>query len=286
MPLLRPLGSQMLTTYRNWGTNPAVTAGVTVTPGASNVKGSWAIMATGANLNFEVCMIEVWFHTITGTLDRQIAIDIGVDPAGGTSYTTVIANIIAGNMPGGPGGIGGGTRFLFPIRVPSGSQVAIRASNSNATAGTFIAACRFVGVTSRPEMALCGQYAETIGTVSGSAGVTFTPGNAADGTWASLGTTTQPLWWWQLAYSVADGTMSAQYTYIDLAFGDASNKHIIKTLFTGNTSAEVTADLAMSNMMYHQCYCPVPANTNMYVRGRCSTTPDSGYNAVAIGIGG
>jgi hypothetical protein len=48
---------------------------------------------------------------------------------------------------------------------------------------------KFWGDPSNPECVPVGQYSETIGTISGSAGVVFTPGNAADGAWTSLGTT-------------------------------------------------------------------------------------------------
>ena len=130
-----------------------------------------------------------------------------------------------------------------------------------------------------------GQYAETIG-VSGSNGTAFTPGNAADGAWASLGTTTRECWWWQLAYQISNGTITSEYTYIELAYGDASNKVVImRHMHAANTSEGIGTPLN-ENLIAHAAYCRVPAGSNLYARGRCNNAPDTGYQAAAIGIGG
>ena len=39
-----------------------------------------------------------------------------------------------------------------------------------------------------------------------------TPGNAADGTWTSLGTTSRDLWWWQVGYQIDNTVVTAEYT--------------------------------------------------------------------------
>lgn len=145
---------------------------------------------------------------------------------------------------------------------------------------------RFYGQPDHPENVPVSQYSETLGTITNSQGVSFTPGNAADGTWVSLGTTTLAMWWWQIGYQVSNSVITTERTYIEIAYGDATNKHLImRLLHIGNTNEEITSTLN-ENLMPWACYCPVPAGTNIYIRGRCENAPDTGYNGVAIGIGG
>lgn len=285
MPIGAPGASEFSFTYDNWGTNPASTAGTAVTPGASNVEGSWTQIASSANIAQDVYGLYMQVHAgATSAQQKDHLIDVGVDPAGGTSYTAVISNIVCGASPALTAA--GAREFFFPFWIKAGSSVAVRAQGNNATAGTVRVAARFYGKPSAPEAFPVGKYSETIGTITNSAGQSFTPGNAADGSWTSLGSTTKDLWWWQLGYGISNATITAEYTYIELAYGDGSNKHTIFKVMHGGTTGE-TAGLAMqTGMVWFAAYAPVPAGTTIYVRGRCNNAPDTGYHAVAIGIGG
>jgi hypothetical protein len=177
-----------------------------------------------------------------------------------------------------------GQRFFFPYYLKAGTAIAARAQCSQASI-TMRVAIRVIGQPSNPAAVPVGQFSETIGTITNSQGVSFTPGTSADGSWTSLGTTAKAMWWWQIAYSIANGTITAEQTHIELAHGDGSNKHIIVKLTHAGTTAEVCADLMGGNHSL-SCFRPVPAGATLYVRGRCNGAPDTGYNAVAIGIGG
>ena len=270
--------------YDNWGTNPSATIGTSVTPGATNAEGAWTSVATGANLSTDICGFQVWVGGGNSTGNQKDhLLDIGVDPAGGTSYTPIISDIVCGQS----GALTqGGNPFFFPFSIKAGSQVAVRVQGSSGTAGTVRVPMRFYG---RPNDMLrlpCGSFSETIGTITSSGGVSFTPGNAADGAWVSLGTTSKPLWWWQLGVQCSNGTITAQYTYAELAWGDSTNKHtILKTVMNFPGTAEI-CNLSPNELSPYEAYCPVPAGATIYVRGRCNTSPVAGYNAVAIGVGG
>ncbi len=273
--------------FRNWPANPAFVSAVTinVTPGASNVEGSWVQAASAANLSQD----SYWMHFIvydgnTNAAQKDHLLDIGVDPAGGTSYSPIISNIVCGCTGGGQNT--GGKQFLFPFFIKAGSSVAVRIQGSNATAGTVKLAAVFYGQPSRPEYIPVGSFSETIGTITSSQGVGFTPGNAADGTWQLLGATVKAMWWWQLGWQVSNATQSAHHTYIELAHGDATNKHVIMKTLVHPATTEQQNDSTKSNLHFTEAYCPVAAGTNIYVRGRNSAAPVAGYNAVAIGIGG
>lgn len=277
--------SSFLWTYDNYGANPSVTTGTSVTPGATNAEGTYTQIASGANIANDVYWVSLRV-TDGGTSvnAKNHLLDVGVDNAGGTSYTTVINNMVCGTTAA-INASGGGAQFLFPLYIKAGSSVAVRVQGSNGTAGTVRVTAKFWGYPSNPELALMSQYNETIGTITNSDGPTFTLGNAADGTWVSLGTTSQPLWWWQLGVQVDDSTMTALQFYADLAYGDATNKVIIQRSMYASTGVETLGACIAANLNFLECYAPVPTGANIYVRGRASTTPDSNYNAVAIGFG-
>ena len=271
--------------FSNWDANPSGTPGSLVTAGASpNTESATPlVLATGAQLTTDIYATELHVLAANGTGDRQILMDFGWDPAGGTSYTWVVNNIVVGNA--GLATNGGGFKFVLPLYIPSGSQVAVRIQSSQASIAVDVCAV-FHGQPSNPEAVPVGSFSETIGTITNSNGPSFTPGNAADGAYADLGVTAKDMWWWQLAYSIANGTITAEQTYIELAWGDASNKSLIHRLMHVGTTAETCTTVLNSNTNMWAAYCPVPAGHNLYVRGRCVNAPDTGYNAVAIGIGG
>lgn len=273
-------------TYDNWGANPATTIGTAVTPGASNALGSWTQIASAANIAQDVHGFYVQFHG--GATSAQIKnhlVDIGVDPAGGTSYTAIISDF---NISESPSLTAAGAReHFFPFFIKSGSSVAARVRGSNGTAGTVRVAARFYGQRSVPEVFPRGAYADTFGAVTASSrGTTITPGNAADGSWLDLGATTRHLWWWQLGYGIDNATITSEFTYFELALGDASNKRTVFKVMGSGTTGETVGLAAQTQLLWHAAYNPAPAGVNVYVRARCQNAPDTGYHVNVLGIGG
>lgn len=286
MSLAIPRLSMAGWTYDNYGANPSSTPGTTLTPGNSNADSSWVQIASSANIANNVYGIKLILSTMAthAAANHQVLLDIGVDPAGGTAYVDTISDILCGQITVN---FAGAKQKFFPIYIPAGSSVAVRARSSNATAVSLRVSAKFFGMTSGPHSFPYGQISETLGAIpASSTGTSFTPGNAADGTWVSLGTTTNQLWWWQLCYSISNGTITAERTYIDLSYGDASNKILMKRIVALGNTNEYQDECIGANLDFYECYFPVPAGANIYVRGRCENAPDSGYNAVAIGIGG
>ena len=269
----------------NWNYSssaPATSYGVSVIPGASNVEGAWTQIASAAQITDAVWEFELYVGGgNTTTESKEHLLDVGVDPAGGAAYSAVISNLACGQAAALT--TGGGRRWRFPLEILSGSSVAVRIQGANATAGTVRVAGIFYGRPSAPELIKCGSFAETIGAITNSSGVSFTPGNGADGAWTLLGVTTNHLWWWQIGVQCDNAAVAANIaTSIDLAYGDATNKTIIiEDLVTLQTTAELFHSPQAQN-----CNCSVPAGTNIYIRSRASGAPDTGWNAVAVGIGG
>lgn len=257
----------------------SLTPGTSVTPGATNAEGTATAIATGANIANDVHRVVLWITGgATASGAKEHLLDIGFDPAGGASYTYIMSNLVCGASAAA---VAGGRWYEFPLYIPAGSQVAARIQGSNGTAGTVRVAAWFYGRPSRPEMVRSGRYTETIGTITNSSGVTFTPGNAADGTFASLGTTTKELWAFQIGASINNATMSAHATNVDLAYGDGTNFEMIIEDYNMQmtTSEAITSQLVTG-------YKAVPAGSTIYIRGNNSAAPVSGYNAVAVGVGG
>ncbi len=273
-------------TYDNWGANPSSTFGTSVVPGASNAEGSWTEVASSANIaaNCYWLTFRVYGGATASNIKSHL-LDIGVDPAGGTSYTAVISNLVVGASSGIAGN--GNREFLFPLFIKAGSSVAVRIQGSNATAGTVYVPMTFFGSPSHPEVVPVGMFSESLGTITNSNGQSLTPGDAADGSWIDLGATSKAMWWWQLGYQINNGTITADYTYIEVAFGDASNKiSIFKIFHIGTAAADSCGVAAQNNMLACAAYKPVPAGAHIYVRGRCNSAPDTGYNVNVVGIGG
>jgi len=272
-------------TYDNWGTNPSASIGTSVVPGASNAEGSWTQIASSANIAQDVYWVYLQIHSgaTSGQAKNQL-LDIGIDPAGGTSYTPFFENLVVGASPSIT--TSGAREHVFPISIKAGSSVAVRIQGSNATAGTVRVVARFYGQPTRPELVPRGYFAQTFGTITNSNGQSITPGNAADGAWADLGAVTTPLWWFQLGYQIDNATITAEYTYLEVAWGDGTNKHTMFKVMHGGTTAEVCGLAAQTQMLACAAYKPVPAGANIYVRGRCNNAPDTGYNVTVVGIGG
>ena len=270
----------------NWGVNPSATPGTLVTPGASNAWGSITSILSALANEAHALNLRIMGGATTTAAKPQV-MEVYYDPAGGTSWTQLL-------IPAFPMGAsalitqaGSGYSFLFPIRIPAGASVGVRIKGANATAGTVSVSAKVYGKPSSPENAMVGSYAEVVGTITNALGVTFTPGNAADGSWVDLGATVKDLWWWQIAYQINGSTITAEYTYIDIAFGDASNKHVIARIMHAGTTGESCGTPMEDNMSGQwECYQPVKAGDHIYIRGRCLNAPDTGYNGAAIGVGG
>lgn len=272
-------------TYDNWGANPASTIGTSVTPGSSNAEGSWTQIASSANIARDCYWVYFQVHSgATAATSKQHLLDLGIDPAGGTSYSAFFENLAVGCAP--TLAQAGNREFLFPIFIKAGSSVAVRIQGNQATAGTVRVAARFYGSPGRPEISPLGMFSQTFGTITNSSGSTVTPGNAADGSWVDLGSVTKPLWWWQLGYQIDNGTITAEYTYLELAAGDVTNKDTIFKIMHGGTTSETCGLAAQTSLLFPAAYQPVPAGSNIYVRARCNNAPDTGYNVTVVGVGG
>lgn len=273
--------------YNNWGTTGS-NIGTVVTVGINNNEGSWTQVAAAANITQNIYDWRFWTHTgSAAATNRNMLLDIGIDTAGGTNYTAIVTNLAMG---GTNGSSNSGRRFRFPRYIPAGSSIAARIQCADSVLGNspriiFDA----IGGANPAAGVPYGTFTETVGTITNSAGVSFTPGDGAWGSYVELGTTASDLWHFQLGVQNSETVVTGGNYYFQLAWspaGNDSNKQIINgTAYVFMTASEAWQDSTDTNS--EAPYYPVVAGSKLWVRGAASTAATTaGFNAVAIGTGG
>lgn len=270
------------------GTRPAANMGITITPAQNSKAGSYSEYVDGALVINDVYGIKINFNTN----DRSNAVgntlvDIGVDVTAGTSYTVLIPDLLATHAA--PYNIGGGGFwYYFPIFIPAGTSIAARASVDNATVGSLRSQIYLYGKPRYPEQVRCGRYVEALGEVTAtSEGTVVTAGQAAEGTYTSMGTLTRDSWWYQMGFGSSDSSLTSGNIYDwDVAVGDASNKRLVSTEPLGRTIITGAAEQVTHINSMENASMLGKAGQTVYIRGQCSGTPDTDTTCVVYALGG
>lgn len=273
--------------FHGWITNqsgaPGGALGTAVVPGLVGVYGTYTqILAATA---YETCLVMLHIHDgAVSAASRNMLINIGVDEAGGTAYVAKIPHLLS-SAASPYMTTGAGIFYVFPLYIPSGATVAAQATVNNATVGTVKVGIRLYGRPSRPESVCCGSYITSFGDVlASSTGTTVTPGTTSEGAYVQLGSnTTRDHWWWQLGPLVSNDTNFASASFHqDLAYGDATNKHLIfEDVVTGLHSGEA----AISPPWVLNAFLAVPSGVSIYGRAQANALEDN-HQMLAYGLGG
>lgn len=265
-------------------TRPAAAFGTSVTPG-NNTYGSWAEVISDTSVVNDVygVLININSNNVSAAA-RDAIVNIGTDPAGGTSYATIIPNLLCSIASPllGAANVCGGVWYYFPLFIPAGAAIAAQASVNNATVGTLRVWMTLFGLPRRPHATKVGHYVTSVGINTGtSSGTAITPGTTSEGSWTSLGTPTLPHWWWQWGWGVNDLSTSNLGLFLDLSYGDATNKIIIV-----EDSLVVTDSAERMLKPLDGAYAEVDASIEIFGRAQNSTTNDSSYSMATYGLGG
>jgi hypothetical protein len=183
--------------------NPVNAPGTSITTGASNADGSWTQLTftelnpsgSAAALRHDVHLIELTVsNNFATTVDSSTAIEIGVDYAGGTSYTSIISGILAGFIGNATmtSGSGGGRAYYLPLWIPAGASVAVRGRNVTGSTRTVLVTMTVYGDPRHPDRWWCGQACDSLGYAAASSGGTAIPPSATAntlGSWTNMGAT-------------------------------------------------------------------------------------------------
>ena len=121
----------------------------------------------------------------TTTVVRRMMTDILIDPAGGTSWSVLIANLYANSPCLGTAGAFG-YHYYFPVYLSAGTAVGAAHQDLVATTQALRVGIRAYGKPSRPELIRCGTKVTTIGaTTATTTGVAVTPGTNAMGSYSA-----------------------------------------------------------------------------------------------------
>jgi hypothetical protein len=277
--------------YFNWRADNATTpstssVGTSLTPG-NNTKGSWVTCIASGSVTEDVYGIFIALNGAgVSALAKDCIVDIGIDPAGGTSFTVVLADLYAGNNGVMNANGGGFITFYFPLFIKSGSTIGARASVNNATVGTVRAKISIFGKPSAPELFKTAAFVRSYGTdAANSRGTAVTIGaSSSEGSWTSIGTIADDnVWHWQLGCGINENAYQDTTYVVDMAIGDGSNKFMVMEnipMIMGD--AETIGTRIMNNTTYQAAN-----GATIYVRAVSDlVTPDATAYFSVYGAGG
>lgn len=266
-------------------TRPGNTYGALITASASvDTYGSYTEVLADTAIT-EDCYglaIIVSEMAVSGSI-RNGTITVGKDEAGGTSYTDWLTDLIVGNAAQYADGGDGPTFYYFPMYIKAGTSLAAKLANQTASATCRCAMVAY-GRPKYPQAVRCASKFENFGATTGN-GTSLTSGTTSEGSWTQVGTnpTIQGLWWWQFGWQAADDTMANVMYHVDLARGDASNKHII---FENAPVWHSSAERVIKPFLHVPSFYVGEATTAdlIYMRAQCSGTSDQALQVAAYGV--
>lgn len=294
MTLWTPPGPCFQGIVSNFTGRPGLGFGTTHTSGVSNSKAAaYTEILAGASLTFDAYAFEIIVSGVMKAADNsQCLMDIGIDNAAGGSYTELVNNLQVSNatyMDGGDsaGGSIGGISYYFPLFIPAGTQIGVRAQTNDNTAVTTIAYIKLYGLPKYPELARAGSYCDTFGALTASSlGTAITPGTTDEGAWADINgaDTTKPYWYWEYGMGIADTTTAAIRIYCaDLGVGDASNKFVVRLDEQwGGGDNECLTRRSHPGAGYYEA----PVGVRPYVRAQSSAALETNYTSCVYAVGG
>lgn len=163
--------------------------GTAVTAGASNSDGSAVTLLSALTHDVEYLVIGAGRFSAVNE-DTSTLLDILIDPAGGTSWSSLIDDLLVGEsvLMGGATAIPCPVWYHFPLWIPAGAAVGAmaRTARGSTLAGQVLAFG--YGANANPSSWWCGQRVSSIGiNAAASMGQDHTGGNGAFSTWADLG---------------------------------------------------------------------------------------------------
>jgi hypothetical protein len=275
-----PNGNNFAWSVTNATARPASGYGTAVSIG-TNSKAQYGYTQLLSALARDVYAVMININSIasSGTASDTV-IDIAVDPAGGTSYSIVIADLLGSCADTYVAT--GGIWYYFPLFIKAGSTVAARGSQ---VGGGELSRIFFTGYGSPKDRRLlrCGTKVTTYG-ISGSSGTAVTSGSTSEGSFVALsGAVTTRTWWWQVGMGCNNAAMAGGGYHADLVYGDGTNNVTLveNRLFVTSVAEAISAPPHLG-----LCNRDLPTGGTLYGRLQCNTTPSTGLSMAAYGVSG
>lgn len=159
-------------------------AGIQMTAGANDTMGAAVEIVSAQDHDGHLIEFAVQVTNASAQMAESL-VDILIDPAGGSAWTTLISGILVAptSFPMVP------TAYRFPVRVPKGASLGARAQTANGSTRTVRISIRVFGEPSRPDALWYGQGVETLGdNTADSGGTPVTPAVSPTwGAWTNIG---------------------------------------------------------------------------------------------------
>lgn len=275
----------LLTQPNTWGASsnnlpstPSTTLlGTAITLTANNVDSSVVSLLT---LSHPASLLNISFgRTVATAANTSALADLMIDPAGGTSWSELIADLQCGSLAG----IGDpGLVYSFPLQLPSGAALGLRARtahSANITSG--FCGLQAFGNPSRPDSAWSGSGVETIGsTPASSQGTTVTPGNSGSwGSWTNIGSASSRIFRAiQAGIGCANSAMNSLAYQLQIGYG--SNQLPGSPTFSLATATDETIQF---HAVGSPIWCNIPAGTQLQARAKCSGSAQD-LNVILYGV--
>lgn len=237
-----------------------------------------AYTAVGGALPAACGEMVFYFRDGSATGVRSTTVRIGVDLAGGTTFTA-IGDFLIGGAP--TFNVGSGFTMLhLPLSYPAGATFGVAPSVNNATPGTL--RCWFDTSEDASGTRVACTLAESVGlTPASSNGTAVTPGQAAEGAWVELGTLANDAKYFGVGADINNATMGSLIYHCDLAYSTdgGTTKHI---LVEDQVHTEQTIE-SVSFASYPRLLAVrnVAAGAKLYGRAQCSGSPTANFSMAA-----
>jgi len=274
MGLINPAGPDWAYCTRNYPSSVNAEAlGAAVTSNATANTDGTAVDLFGAALTHDVEYLRLSFSAAqTAGQNNDALATILIDPAGGTSWSTLIPFLICGLVNdvsiSGSSPAAQTCFYDFPIWVPSGATLGCQVRANNTSAATWQVLAMAFGGNANPASWWCGQRVTAIGVTSAASdGTSVVPGASGSfGSWTDVGSTLGADAG-ALQYGVAGpgGTFAfgASYEY-EFGVGDV---RIGAPLFRNLTTNESGWWIGTGPI-----FRSVASGSQLRARGRCNTT--------------
>ena len=270
----------------NWSAGTPILAAGTVLadPGATPHTKSATTALVGTGIAQPAYLIEVWFFgTRVSGADTSALCDIMYDPAGGTSWSVLIPNLICGYLSKTDDAKGMGSKYTFPLYVPRGASIGARWQSivaSPAAADRATVLVTLYGGPSSPGF-WYGTKVTDIGTdTATSAGLDLDPGSTGTySAWTSIGGTSNPSFGFVTIGAQGSATTHTADVY-HVQYGAASTQFpgaIVRFVYT-NLEAILFGPLAPP------CFVDVPAGTQLQARATGSDATSENPSVALYGV--
>lgn len=247
------------------------------TGGAEATKGTIVEAIASANFDAYLMHITIGDYTTSSSSGRG-CLDIMIGGSG--SEQVLIENLLMGRCGGSADDlqVKGPKQWMFPVFVPAGSRLSIRAAGQ-ATSTTVRCAITLMGGQGSPQFQV-GTKVTTYGVATVANGVSITEGaSGAEGSWTQITSSTSQEHFCLVPsyqFNTTSGA-SERYSYVDIGIGASSSEVQIGPTYIYSSGWYSLMDGPFNPM---PAFCNIPAGTRLAMRASNSGTARDAQGAI------